>query len=297
MLRKNIKAYFELRNNELFYHPPASVTDKLPHSLKIEGSWRLSGGELIFITNESYSSFFGQSLSFSAKLEKVSKSYISFKILKRTTPRLYSRTQLKLSGRWKVDSSNNLIFEVKRGNAFDEFSFGNNWQVTKENNILLLYKKRFLKKEVISSLVLSGSWSFSKNTLEFMVEGSNKDKIKFDIGLTNRAVILNKEKIDLTVGIRKDSIKSVSLYGRCKYFKDRFEVTLNSAKEKLTWIFKLNKHLSDDRELIFELINKRNKPLGMQITFSKKFRAGGNLFIRARAGEDKRIEAGFYMPF
>ncbi|MDD4954621.1 MAG: hypothetical protein PHP17_01080 [Candidatus Omnitrophica bacterium] len=297
MPKKNIKAYFELRNNELFYHPPHSATTKLPHSLKIEGTWSIPNGNLTFITNESYSSFFGQSLSFSAKIEKISKSCISFKILKRTTPKLYSRRQLMLSGRWKVDKLNNLIFEVKTSSDFDEFSFGNNWQVTKENNILLFYKKKFLKKEIISCLVLEGSWEFCRNSLNFMVEGSSKDKIKFDVALTNKAVSLGEENLDLTIGLKKDSVKSISLYGRCKYLKDRFKITLNSKRGKLTWIFMLNKKLSKDKELLFELINKKGKPLGLQITFSKRLPSGGNFFIRAKAAEEKRIEAGLYFPF
>ncbi|MDD4182543.1 MAG: hypothetical protein PHT53_01775 [Candidatus Omnitrophica bacterium] len=297
MPKKNIKAYFEVKNNDFFYYPPREPTDKFSHSLKLEGKWLLSGGNLIFIADESYNTVFGQSISFSTKLEKASKNYIRFSALKRTTPKLHCRTLLQFDGHWKADSRNNLIFAIKRGSTFDELSFGNNWQVTKENNILLLYKRRFLKKEIISSLVLDGSWGLGKNALEFAIEGSGKDKIKFDLALAANTVIIKKEKIALTIGLRKDSAKSIALYGRCKYSKDRFEFTVRPGKETLTWIFKLNKHLSSDKELIFELINEKNKPLGAQITFSKRLASGGNLFIRAKAGQDKRIEAGLYLPF
>ena len=297
MSKKPIKAYFKVKNNDLFYYPPQEPIDKFPHSLKLEGKWLLSAGNLIFDVGESYNTVFGQSISFSAKLEKASKNYIRFSILKRTTPKLHSRTSFQFDGRWKADARNNLVFAIKRGSTFDELSFGNNWQVTKENNILLLYKRRFLKKEMISSLVLDGSWELGKSALEFMIEGSSKDRLSFDLAFTKNAVMLKKEKIALTIGLRKDSTKPIALYGRCKYFKDRFEFTLNPGEKTLTWIFKLNKHLSDDKELIFELINGRNKLLGLQVTFSKRLASGGNLFIRAKAGQDRRIEAGLYLPF
>ncbi|MDD4955846.1 MAG: hypothetical protein PHP17_07420, partial [Candidatus Omnitrophica bacterium] len=106
MPKKPIKAYFEVKNNDLFYYPPREITDKLPHRLKLEGKWRLSNGDCVFNVNESYSAVFGQSISFSAKIEKASKNYIRFNILKRTTPKLRSRTLLEFSGRWKADARN-----------------------------------------------------------------------------------------------------------------------------------------------------------------------------------------------
>lgn len=297
MPKKPIKAYFEVKNNDIIYYPPQETTTKLPHSLKLEGKWRFLNGNLVFLVDESYNAVFGQSISFSAKLEKASGNFLQFRILKRTTPKLHNRTALKFAGRWKADAYNNLIFEIQRDNTFDEISFGNNWQVTKENNILLLYKRRFLKKEIISSLVLQGRWKMGANALKFIIENVDDGSLKFDLALTNNAIILNKEKIDLTIGLRKDSIKSISLYGKYEYFKDRFEFVVTSGADSLILTFRLNKRLSDDKELIFELISEKNKPLGLQITFSKKLTAGGNLFIRAKSAEDRRIEAGLYLPF
>jgi hypothetical protein len=196
-----------------------------------------------------------------------------------------------------VDDCNNLVFEVQRTNSFDEFNLGNNWHITKENNILLLYKRKFLKKEIISSFVLEGNWELGNNALNFAIENSNNSRLKFGLALTRNAIIFNKGKMDLTIGARKDSIKTISLYGRCKYLKDRIEFTATFGNQALTWIFKVNKRLSADKELIFELINGKNKPLGLQITFSKKIAAAGNLFMRAKIGEDKRMEAGLYLPF
>ena len=297
MSRKNIKAYFEVKNNGLFYYSLRETTDKLPHRLKLEGKWRLLNGNCVFDVNESYSTVFGQSISFSAKIEKASKNYIRFNILKRTTPKLRNRTSLQFNGRWKVDDRNNLVFEVQRTNSFDEFNLGNNWHITKENNILLLYKRKFLKKEIISSFVLEGNWELGNNALNFVIENSNNSRLKFGLALTRNAIIFNKGKMDLTIGLRKDSIKTISLYGRCKYLKDRIEFTVTFGNQALTWIFKVNKRLSADKELIFELINGKNKLLGLQITFSKKIAAAGNLFMRAKIGEDKRMEAGLYLPF
>ena len=297
MSRKNIKAYFEVKDNDLFYYPPRETTDKLPHHLKLEGKWRLSNGNCVFDVSESYSAVFGQSISFSAKIEKASKNYIRFNILKRTTPKLHSRTSLQFNGRWKVDDYNNLVFEVQRTNTTDELIFGNNWQVTKENNILLLYKRKFLKKEIIGSFVLKGNWKLGNNALNFVIENSSNYRLKFGLALTGNTIVFNKEKIDLTIGLRKDSIKTISLYGRCKYLNDRLEFTATFGRQTLTWTFKVNKRLSGDKELIFELVNERNKPLGLQITFSKAIAAGGRFFVRAKIADDRRIEAGLYLPF
>ncbi|MFA5008694.1 MAG: hypothetical protein WC546_05690 [Candidatus Omnitrophota bacterium] len=297
MPSKNIKAYFKVKDNELFYYPPREITNKLSHNLKLEGKWRFLNGNCIFDVGESYNNVFGQSISFAAKIEKASKNYIRFNILKRTTPKLYNRTSLQFSGSWKVNARNNLIFEIQRGTTTDEIIFGNNWQVTKENNILLLYKRKFLKKEIISVFILEGSWSLGKNTLEFAIENSSNYKLKFDLALTRRALIFTREKIDLTIGLRKYSTKAVSLYGSCKYSNGRLEFTADFNNRAITWIFKINKRLSKDKELIFELVNEKDKPLGLQITFTKEIADEGKLFVRASAGKEKRIEAGLYLSF
>ncbi len=294
MSGKKIKAYFEIKNNDLFYRRLRDEGTKVAHILKLEGKWKLSGGNLIFDVSESYNTVFGQSIKFSAKAEKTSKNFIQFRILKRTTPRLLKRTSLKLTGRWRVDSFNNLIFDVQRGDAFDEIIFGNNWQVTKENNILLLYKRKFLKKEITSSLVLSGNWGFGKHKLTFTLSGSAR-RLEFDISLAPGAMVIKQDKIHLTIGV-KGSVKTISLYGRCRYFDDGFEFTLNPGKPFI-WIFKLNKRLSGNKELIFELTGKSSKIPGLQITLSKKLTSGGRLFMRAKLSREKRIEAGLYLPF
>ncbi|MFA6281856.1 MAG: hypothetical protein WCY05_05090 [Candidatus Omnitrophota bacterium] len=157
MPSKNIKSYFKIKDNDLFYYPSKKQTDKLSHNLKISGKWRLDkSNNLIFDVDESYNNIFGQSIGFSAKIEHASNDCLELSLFKRTTPNLRNVISAKFKGRWKVDRYNNFIFEVIRASGYDELDFGNNWQVTKENQVVFFYKRKFLKKEIINSFILQG---------------------------------------------------------------------------------------------------------------------------------------------
>ncbi|MFA5271659.1 MAG: hypothetical protein WC412_04885 [Candidatus Omnitrophota bacterium] len=298
MSAKNIKGYFKIKENDLFYYPPIKQTNKLSHSFKISGKWRLDKKcNLVFDVDESCNDVFGQSIGFSAKIEHTSKDYLEISLLKRTTPSLRSVNSVKLRGRWKADNHNNFIFEVKRASGYDELIFGNNWQITKENQIVFFYKRKFLKKEIINSFILKGDWKLWKNAIVFSVENEKESRLKFRVAFNKKQVVFKKEKIDFTVGIEKSSLKSFSLFGKWKHVSDTLEFSTNSGQKKKKWIFRAKKNLSGGKELTFELINTKGKPLGIELTLSKKIFQDANLFVRVKKSTENRIEAGFYMPF
>lgn len=298
MSTKNIKSYFKIKDNDLFYYPLKRQTEKVPHSLKILGKWRLDKNcNIIFDVGESYSNIFGQSISFSAQIAHAANDYIEVSLLKRTTPNLHNVNSVKFNGRWKTDKYNNFIFEVQRASGYDELIFGNSWQITKENQIVFFHKRKFLKKEIISSFILQGEWSLGKNTIIFSVENEKDAELKFRIAFNKKQVVFKKEKIDFTVGVEKSSLKSFSLFGKWKHVNDTLEFSTNFGQKKISWIFRVKKNLGTGKELTFELINTKGKPLGIALTLSKKIFKDADIFIKASKGEESKIEAGFYLPF
>lgn len=298
MSTKNIKTYFKIKDNDLFCYSSKKQTDKLSHSLKISGIWRLDKNcNLVFDVDESCNDVFGQSIGFSAKIEHAAKDYLEVSLLKRTTPGLRNVSSVKFKGRWKVDNYNNFIFQVQRTSGYDELIFGNNWQITKENQVVFFYKRKFLKKEIINSFILEGEWKLGVDIIIFSIENEKDSELKFRLALSKKQVIFKKEKIDFTVGVEKSSLKSFSVFGKWKHDKDTLEFITNFGQKKTSWIFRVKRIFSGGKDLSFELINTKGKPLGVELILSKKVFQDANIFIKARRGEENRIEAGFSMPF
>ncbi|MFA6281857.1 MAG: hypothetical protein WCY05_05095 [Candidatus Omnitrophota bacterium] len=122
-------------------------------------------------------------------------------------------------------------------------------------------------------------------------------ELKFKLALNREQVIFKKEKIDFTVGVEKSSLKLFSLFGKWKHDKNTLEFIAKFGQKKINWIFRVKKIFSAGKELNFELINTKGKPIGVELTLSKKVFQDANIFIKAKRGEDSRIEAGFYTRF
>ncbi len=298
MPNKNIKGSFKVKDNDLFFLPLKSTTDRLPHTVKITGKWRLDKKfDLIFDVDEAYNDTFGETIGFSTKIEHASSDYLEINLLTRKTPSLHNINSVKFNGRWKVGFCNDFIFEVKRTSGHDELNFGNNWQITKNNQIVLFYKRKFLKKEIINSFILEGSWKLGENALIFNIENNVNAELKFRLALNKKQVIFKKEKIDFTVGVEVNLRKKISLFGRLKQASNSLEFATNFGTKKISWIFRIKKIFTGGKEVALELINTKGEPVGIELTLSKTVFKDANIFIRAKHDTEDKIETGFRMPF
>jgi hypothetical protein len=162
---------------------------------------------------------------------------------------------------------------------------------------LLFYKRKFLKKEIINSFILEGSWRLAKSAVIFSIENEPGAEIKFKLALNKKAMIFKKEKIDFTVGMEKSSLKTLSLFGKWKQRGNTLEFIARFGVKKTSWIFRVKKVLGAGKEFVFELINTRGKPVGIEVALSKKIFKDASIFIKAKHAAENRIEAGFSIPF
>ena len=298
--RISFKGYFEFYNNSLFYYP--SSQDKIPHKTKVIGTWQLDKSHnLIFIIDESQNNVFGQSIKFDTKIEKATKSYLQFSLLRRITPTLRKITRIKLKGFWKLGSNHRLVFSAKRDPGYDELIFSNHWQVTKNNQIRYIYKRRFLKRKIVNSFTLKGVWKFKRNTLMYCIEDSPRSRLKLSISMGRKIAAFKKDRLEFTLGgsLEKDKRreeKRVSLWGRWRIGNSRLEFVFRGGRGRV-WIFEVNKKLSKDKEITLKLIDKKGRPRGYRITVAKKIFRDGRLFLRGEYGREKRIQAGLYITF
>lgn len=292
----SLKGSFQFQNNALFYHPHPQ--EEIPHRLEVSGRWRLDRNHnLILGVDESQNQIFGKTISLTTKIESTSKDSLSFTLLKRITPTLKNVHKITLKGLWRADSKNRLIFEIERAGGYDELTFGNTWQLTRNNQIVYIFKRTFLKKRIINSFILKGEWSFDRGALIYRVENSDSSRLLFEVGLKKKSLTATRETLGVILGTEFNYRKMLSLYGGWRRGTLGVDFVSRLGAKPWVWSFKFNKQLSTDKEITFELVNKEHKPVGFAITFSKKILKDSHFFIRAKSDEEKRVEAGVYLPF
>jgi hypothetical protein len=91
--------------------------------------------------------------------------------------------------------------------------------------------------------------------------------------------------------------RTISLSGKWQKKGTSLEFVTEFRGKIKSWHFKINKKLSPDKEIIFQLTDAKGKALGFEVIFLKKFLKEGYFLIRAKKTDEKRIEGGVYLPF
>lgn len=297
------KGYFEIKRNELLYYPHTRETQSIPHVLKVTGTWQIDKNhDLAFIVDESQNHIFGRSIKFSARIENAGESRIEFSLLDRTTPALRDIHRIKLDGFWR-SHYNKLAFCVQRDGARDELIFSNTWDVTERNQIIYLYTRTMGRRQITSSFLIQGRWSYRDGALTYAVENSRTSQLKFEVSAAHTLANPRLGRLDFTLGagtsrdVRRAKAQTISLWGKWEAKECGLEFRVQLAHGVSIFSFGVNKKLSNDKEVVFSLIDERGKPLGFELAFLKKIFGDGSFFIRGKLSQEKKIEAGLYLPW
>ena len=295
-----LRGYFKFYNNSLIYYP--SRDEEIPHKIKVLGTWKLDKNHnLIFIVDKSQNSIFGNTIKFETKVEKASKHYLSFSMLRRISPTFRKISRVYFRGQWKTNKLGKLIFSVKGDKEESELEFKSGWELTRDNQIIYIYKKKYAGKQTINSFILKGRWKVRSYKLIYYIEDSRDSRLIFDVSLSKVFILPKKNKIDIGVGFRasgkKRRIKTITLNGSWRFKKTALEFITKFGKGLEVWKFKVKRSLGKGKEITLALVDEKDKPLGFEAAFFKKISKEGRFFVKGKWGHQKEIKGGLYFSF
>jgi hypothetical protein len=218
---------------------------------------------------------------------------------------------LKLSGFWQADEFNRLVFLVKKDALPGEpLTFNGIWQINQNQQIIYTYEKRDLKtkSKISHTLGFIGFWQItSADRLTYVLSRTLNSGFDFRAHLESPNLYPQQGviKYRLGIGLRKNKLykdKIICLYGAWKFsrkFSLIFEMDYSRGKVQQIE-FGTDISLSQKDKVLLELKNKAGEPLGMHITFTRRFlnKLDAEVFLRLKAKQKERgIETGINIPF
>lgn len=207
----------------------------------------------------------------------------------------------KLTGTWRANSKNQLVFEVeKEGGKNDILTFKAGWRVNSRNEIVYTYERVNLKTKKKESRQLSfdGFWDISeKNRLTYFIGGDPESAFRFRGAFQTKSILARKGEIRYQLGIEvagKHGPQTIILFGRWKISHDLslgFEIETERGQRVI--VFDGEYALGEDSSVQVKLKSKQGNSLGLELTLTKDiFGKNGQAFIRLqKAIEESRVEA------
>ena len=215
-----------------------------------------------------------------------------------TTSRL-----LKLSGKWRTNAKNQLVFGVKKSEGdTDTLTFTGGWRVGEFQELLYTYEVRDLKTErkELKLLVFQGDWDFSeKHRLVFSVGGASDSAFRFRGAFQTRSILAKKGEIRYQLGVETSGrrrVQDVVLFGKWKY-SDKFGLSFEMEYEegrKRTITFGGEVAVTQKDRVEVDLKTRVGEPLGIALLLTRDiFGKDGETFARLQRWDgETRAEAG-----
>ena len=263
--------------------------EELPHRINLKGSYVLTENHDILLTlRHSYRQRSKETLLLSGNIVYTKENSLGFAVTTRDSSGGITTRTLKLSGRWKIDDKNRISFLVERGRGqYDTLKFSGSWSVNKNNELEYVYKKTLLKtkEKREHKLTFKGSWEvIDKNRLNYKLGISGDSRFEFKASLARTGFLGRKNFLLYKIGTSlkgkiplhrnaRFSVRSIKIFGNWKLTNRTglvFEVGYSSGRRSHI-SFGAEVKLNKKDRLLFLLKDRRNKPLGIEITLKRRF--------------------------
>ncbi len=214
----------------------------------------------------------------------------------------------KLTGTWKADADNTILFEVERESGRnDVLTFGGAWEIGKNHEILYHCQSQTLKTKTkqVQTLVFKGFWDISqKHRLVFYIGGDTSSALRFRGAFQTKSILAQTGQIRYQLGLEvcgKKKDLSIVLFGKWKLSKAlglSFEIEYENG-QKRSILFGGEYRLDRDRRIVVSLKNIDGRSLGSEIVFTREFFGqDAEMFLRlCRCLEETKIEGGIKLRF
>jgi len=214
----------------------------------------------------------------------------------------------KLTGSWRVDPKNRIVFEVERGaGKTDRLTLKGAWELGPHYEILYTYKESRLKSrtKTTQTLTFKGHWDISeRHRLAFQIEGDSDAVLRFRGAFQTQSILAKEGEIRYQIGVEiegRRQLQALTFFGKWKISRElelSFEIEYGEgAKRALT--FGGTYFFRDDTALEVKLKTRDGKPLGVEVIFTREFFGkDGQFFLRLRkTAEESALEAGVKIPW
>jgi hypothetical protein len=299
------------KGNRLTYwlNEPVTWRQKynLPDKVTFEGNWRLN-------TNHDLELHLGRIggdyLTLKGEIISTDRDSLVFEIKSLDRQGLLHAQLIKLSGAWCADKYNRISFLVEKKTFPDTLTLQGDWQINKNQQIVYTYEKIELKTRIRTShaFIFEGFWQITdKDRLTYILARSSDSRFDFRVQLESPNLYPREGviKYRIGIGLKEKEVshqKIISLYGAWKFSRKAglaFQMEYGNAKIQ-DIEFRTEINLSKKDEIVFALTDKRNKPLGISVTFTHRFlkKLDAETFVRLKkVREESGIEAGVRIPF
>lgn len=263
------------------------------------GVWELTPNHQIRYKSENTH----EELQFKGSLVAAEPEALVFSVRRKQSDHKSSLNLFKLTGKWKLNLRNQIVFDVTRRNGeTDSLTFKGGWQVGPNHEIVYSYNEESLKRKtkVARELVFSGFWDISeKHRLTYFVGGSTESVFRIRGAFQTHSILAKKGEIRYQAGLevngRRQS-REIILFGKWLVSRNlalSFEIEY-PRHEKRTITFGGQYALTEKSEISVELKSRDGKPLALELILTKDiFGKDGQAFARLISSlEETRLEAG-----
>lgn len=291
-----LNGYFKTdKKNSLRYHINSPYKyrahDRLPHRVNLKGNYSLTKDHnLLFTLQRSFKQRSLETLLIKSNIVFAKENSLGLAIKTRTSKRKTTVRTLSLNGKWSMDNKNRINFNVEKAlKKYDKFVFRGSWQVNKNNEIEYSYKGK-------QKITFKGFWEVIDNhRIRYALSKDNRSGFEIKASL-ERAGFLGKKnlliyKLGTRISGKRSKIKTIKIFGRWRLTRKVgliFEVGYSKGR-KNHLSFGAEVKLSKKDELVFLLKDKKNKPLGVEITLKRQFlKPAGQALLKLLLSKDER---------
>lgn len=269
-----------------------------------KGRWELTPDhELVYKAED-----LDEEIRFKGSLVAAEPDALVVSLTERQTDQTVVTGLAKLSGRWRADSRNRLLFEVEReGGRKDVLVFRSGWEIDERHRMVYSYADTRLKKKnkITRELLFDGHWDLSeRNRLTYLLGGDSESAFRFRGAFQTRSIYAKKGEIRYQLGTEvngRHKAQNVIFFGKWKVSRDlglSFEMA-GARGRKRTLSFGGEYSLDHGRAVSVALQSSGGKKLGYAVVFTKDFFGrDGQAFVRLQKSvEESRVEAGLKIRF
>jgi hypothetical protein len=220
---------------------------------------------------------------------------------------LVTRT-LKITGAWKADAKNRLVFEAERSvGKTDALIFRGAWKLNAGQEIVYTYQTEGRKAgpKRVHEILFRGYWEIAeRRRLTYVLSADSDSAFRFRGAFQTDSILAKRGEIRFQIGVEvngRPKRQTITLFGAWKIgrnFALSFELDRPGAADSVL-------HFGGDFGLVgtgkigVNLRSEKGQPLGVELVLTRDiFNGDGQLFARlVRTVEETRVEAGGRMRF
>lgn len=186
---------------------------------------------------------------------------------------------LKITGHWKLNEKQNLIFFVERRHSKeDRLIFNGEWEVSPNNQIIYRYTQTQLKTKLkkLREITFQGYWDIDEDRrLTYSLEGSTDSQFAFRGTFQTKSVLAKKGEIRYQIGAKGERSKTgrtIVIFGKWKVSRDlalEFEIQYPRRKKRVISL-QAQYEVTRNQLLKVALKTSSGKPLGFEVVWTKE---------------------------